>query len=141
MSLLEEAHLSRSKYVQRLSAKTGCRNHDELWDHFFEVNYNQISAQQFIRNVAAYCFMARNEYTDEALAVDGTLAREQAMASQIAAAFKNRSKQKAPILVVTGGFHTAVLPAMLKSEPAKPKYRRLSAEENHTVLIRYSFTP
>src|SRR5437016_8441096 len=35
-SLLAERHLKRSRYLQSLARRAGCRDHNDLWDHLFE---------------------------------------------------------------------------------------------------------
>src|ERR1700744_3033471 len=36
VSLLDERHYRRSRYLQALAEKIGCRDHEELWEHLFE---------------------------------------------------------------------------------------------------------
>jgi len=122
-SLLEEAHLKRSAYVQRLAAKTGCRDHDELWDHLFEVRASGMPTAEFMRNVAAYCYMARLDFSDEVLEADGTLARESAMAQGIRQA-RSEVGDSGPVVVVTGGLHTVALPGPASSTCSRPRRSR-----------------
>jgi hypothetical protein len=138
-SLLEEAPLQRSDYLQRLAARAGCRDVDELWDHGFEVDAHGLPTEEFIREVAAWCALARLDDPPEALAADGTEARERAMA---AAVQDQRERDRAagrtgPVLVITGGYHTAALPFLLRS-PCRRETPRLQGEAQ-TVLMRYSF--
>ncbi|HEX2954558.1 MAG TPA: DUF5682 family protein, partial [Bacillota bacterium] len=72
-SLLQEAHFASSQYVKQLSRVTGCRDHDDLWDHLFEVHSQATKTKQFIKNVAAYCYMARRDFDESVLEFDGTL--------------------------------------------------------------------
>ncbi|MDB5318398.1 MAG: hypothetical protein JWN40_29 [Phycisphaerales bacterium] len=140
-SLLEESHLRRSQYLQALAKRTGCRDPNDLWDHLFESDGSHGDPREFIHRVAAYCAMARIEYTPEALASDGTLAREQAMAAHVADQLaKNRAAGvTAPIIVVTGGFHTAALPMIVPQSPKRPKPLKLNDDETQTAIMRYSF--
>ncbi|MCP4156857.1 MAG: hypothetical protein GY757_54595, partial [bacterium] len=151
-SLLKEIHLERSRYIQILAKKTGCRDHDDLWDHLFEIGYQSISTPQFIGNLAAYCYMARMDYDKEVLEQDGTLARERAMAAHIIAELKKNGTtdstdskndtdytDKSRILVVTGGFHTAGILEMIGGEVSQPERLKLPKEEAQSVLMRYSF--
>ena len=39
-SLQQERYLAHSQYLQALAYKLHCRNHDELWDHLFELKSN-----------------------------------------------------------------------------------------------------
>ncbi len=136
-SLLEERHLKRSAYLKQLAKRTGCRDQDELWDHLFEVNYAEVSTETFVKNVAAYCYMARHDYLPDELAADGTRAREQSMAKAIRE--ERAAGRSGNILVVTGGFHTVVLPDMLHSETDEQKLPIPDGESISPVLIRYSF--
>jgi hypothetical protein len=138
-ALLEESYFKRSAYVAALAKKTGCRDADELWDHLFEVNFQGISTAKFIQNVAAYCHMARLDSPPQLLEVDGTIARERAMVAAIHVAVTNEAK----VLVITGGFHTVVLPFLLQEAMQKPLQKlrklKLKPEQGQTVLMRYSF--
>ncbi len=137
-SLLQEAHLNSSHYVQELARRMGCRDHDELWDHLFESRVQELSTAQFIKQVAAYCYMSRQEYPLEVLELDGTLARERRMASCIKKCLAELDLNKEEIIVVTGGFHTANLPILV----AELKNETMTSEKVDPVeyhLIRYSF--
>ena len=85
-SLLVERHFKRSRYLQALARRAGCRDHNDLWDHLFETRLNSdssggdLSAEKFIHDVAAWCHFARADATSEELKADGTLAREAEMA-------------------------------------------------------------
>ena len=135
-SLLAERHLQRSRYLRALARRAGCRDHNELWDHLFETRLGQGKADDFARDVAAWCFMARAEATADELAADGTTAREAAMAAAITAA--GAEAQDELVLVVTGGFHTVGLPDLLDT-PTAVKPRRTPDGKVMTCLVRYSF--
>ena len=83
-SLFEERHLQHSRLLQAACRRAGVRDHDELWDHLYEVDHQHVDAATFVRNVLAYCALARHDYTPEMLAADGSAAREGAMAAAIA---------------------------------------------------------
>ncbi|MFO0206595.1 MAG: DUF5682 family protein, partial [Betaproteobacteria bacterium] len=36
-SLLDERHYRRSRYLQALAEQQGCRDHEDLWEHLFEL--------------------------------------------------------------------------------------------------------
>ena len=140
-SLLREHYLQRSAYLRALAIQSGCRDSNELWDHLFESKLLSSSTEEFIRSTAAYCFFARQDTALEQMKSDGTLAREDAMAAAIRrelAALRPGSKSRAgSVVVVTGGFHTVILPELVESEPTAPKSKALEATPAH--LIRYSF--
>ncbi|MBC7797925.1 MAG: hypothetical protein H7Z37_13720, partial [Pyrinomonadaceae bacterium] len=135
-SMLDESYLRHSEYLDELSKKIGARDSNELWDTLFESDFLRISNREFINRVAAYCYLARNGYSQETLEKDGTLARENAMAAAICEELKDGSNK---ILVVTGGFHTAVLPALIKGKPKRPKPLMTNEKMAQTVMLRYSF--
>ena len=64
-SLLDEHHLKHSAYLAALARRTGCRDQDDLWDHLFESSFLSTPTDEFIRRVAAYCYMARASYTPD----------------------------------------------------------------------------
>ena len=80
----EERHLQHSRLLQAACRRAGARNPDELWDHLYEVDHQHVDVATFVRNVLAYCALARHDYTPEMLAADGSAAREAAMAAAIA---------------------------------------------------------
>ena len=142
-SLLVERHFKRSRYLQALARRAGCRDHNDLWDHLFETRLNSdssggdLSAEKFIHDVAAWCHFARADATSEELKADGTLAREAEMAAEIG---KELVKGTERIIVVTGGFHTVVLPQLVGAqESATKRVPNRKQEDTLDCLIRYSF--
>jgi hypothetical protein len=139
-TLLEERHLERSAYLRKLAADRGCRSQDELWDRLFEAWSEQTSTEEFIARVAAYCRLSRTDVSDAEHEHDGTAAREQEMAWHVAKALKDKSRaQSGPVLVVTGGYHTVVLPDLVASGTKRPKIDTSASVEPGSVMIRYSF--
>jgi len=140
-SLLEEFHLEKSGYIQHLVKRTGCRNHDELWDHLFEIHAQKMTGDEFITQLAMHCYFARLDYEPKILELDGTLARERMMASHIRDEL-NKNKElniDKPILVVTGGFHTPGLLDLIDTDFKTPKRASISKEESQSTLIRFSY--
>jgi len=142
-SLLAERHFKRSRYLQALARRAGCRDHNDLWDHLFETrlnslgNVDQRSVEKFIHDVAAWCHFARADTTDKELEADGTLSREAAMATAIR---DELAKGTERIVVVTGGFHTVVLPKLVSAAGKAPSRKARKKEEGTLdCLIRYSF--
>jgi hypothetical protein len=129
-SLQDEGWLTHSRLLKAACEKTGMRDADDLWDHLYEVDFRHLSAADFIRNVMAYCALARRDYSEEELAEEGTLAREQAMAAELSEHASGR------VIVVTGGFHTVALPS---TQPALPKKLQVEPDDHQVVLMRYSF--
>jgi len=139
-TLLEERYFERSAYLRKLAADRGCRSQDELWDRLFEAWSEQIPTDEFIAQVAAYCRLSRTDVSDAEHEHDGTAAREQEMAWHVAQALKDKSRaQSGPILVVTGGYHTVVLPDLVAAGPKRAKVDTSASTEPGSVMIRYSF--
>jgi hypothetical protein len=140
-SLLREQYLQRSAYLRALATASGFRDFNELWDHLFESRLPGAPVEDFIRATAAYCFFARQDTALEQMERDGTLDREAAMAEavreELAAIAKAGRTRRGCMLVVTGGFHTVALPALVESPPRRKK--AAPAEETPAHLIRYSF--
>lgn len=141
-SLLAERHFKRSRYLQSLARRAGCRDHNDLWDHIFETRLGKASAlsesscARFIRDVAGWCHFARAEVTAEELEADGTVAREAAMAGAIG---EELSKGTRSIVVVTGGFHTVALPRLVSEKPAPVSATKRKKPETLDCLVRYGF--
>ncbi len=123
-SLFEERHLQHSRLLEAACRRAGVRNHDELWDHLYEVDHQHVDVTTFVRNVLAYCALARHDYTPEMLDADGGAAREGAMAAAIA-------DTHGKVVVVTGGFHTVALPT---TQPKKPVPVKAAAADAQVVL-------
>jgi hypothetical protein len=140
-SLQAEPVLAYSEYVGELARKTGCRDQNDLWDHLFEANFANVSTETFRDRVAAYCLMARRGCAREALEAEGTLARERAMAAAIDEELQQLKAVgiAGPILVVTGGIHTAALPFLVDSGVMYEPGPTFASDEAQVVLVRYSF--
>lgn len=142
-SLLAERYFKRSRYLQSLARRAGCRDHNDLWDHLFETRLiadssaGLSSVEKFIHDVAAWCHFARADATPAELEADGTLAREAAMATCIR---EELAKGTERIIVVTGGFHTVVLPQLVgANQPAAKTAPNRKREDALDCLIRYGF--
>jgi len=113
-SLMNERHLERSAHLRLLAGRLGCRDHEELWEHLFECQAPSHELSDHVANVAAYCQLARYDWSDEELQRDGTLAREAEMAWHIREGLKERDPASGPVLAVLGGFHAVVLPDLVQ---------------------------
>ncbi len=87
--------------------------------------------------------MARFDYSQETLERDGTLAREHAMAEAIVDELEQGGEadgsDAGPLVVVTGGFHTAALPHLVLERPPRRDRPAPDKFDSQTVLTRYSF--
>lgn len=83
-----------------------------------------------------YCIITRNDETEDDLAADGTLARENHMALRIKEGLKEYKK----VLAVTGGFHSLGLYELLKSVISKKKSFTSSLKKMRAVFpVAYSY--
>jgi len=128
-SLLDESYLQHSRVLRLACERAGARDPDDLWDRLYETRADSADTVEFMRDVLAYCALAREELTPEMLEADGTLTRERAMAYEIAA-------EPGRVLVVTGGFHSLALPE-LQGRQAPPV--KVAPEHALVVLMRYGF--
>ncbi|MGC3953947.1 MAG: DUF5682 family protein [Propionicimonas sp.] len=115
-TLQAEHHLARSAAIARLAAELGCRDHDEVWEHLFELRSPAQFAdwREYFGEVLAWAALARLESDRELLDGDGTHAREAVMAAVLE---RHRTTATGPIVVVTGAFHTLALLEALDDTP------------------------
>ncbi|QBE65520.1 DUF5682 family protein [Pseudoduganella lutea] len=137
-TLMAERHLAHSAYLKALAARSGCRDQDDLWDHLFELRGPAALRdwRSLFADVYAYCAMARHDYEPQVLEAEGSLPRERHMAAHIR---RHLDETGGAVVVVTGGFHTPGLQAMLDAPQeagAKPRPRPAGGGN---WLIRYSF--
>ncbi len=125
--------LAHSEYINRLCEKQKCRNFNELWEKFFELDGLNMSSQEFIKNLLTYCVYAREDYTQEMLENEGSLAREFAMFQ----ALEEKKQKYDKILVVTGGFHVAGMLAFLNKELKYTLSKK--SVESEAYVMAYSF--
>lgn len=147
-SLLSETYLKHSQYITQLAKKLHCRDHDEVWEHLFELrNFADLANwQTFFEDTFIWCAMARLDYDSLSLEAEGSSQREQHMLTAIGQLKK--SIPDAKIVVVTGGFHTlALFEGLWQSKLVFPKRaditrfnrQQKSGDKDRTWLIRYSF--
>ena len=121
-TLQAERYLARSRSLDALARRLGCRDHDEVWEHLFEDRATaDIRAWRgFFSDTLAWSGLARLDVEREVLDADGTHAREAVMAAalrrhlpessaSIGVSDKGTAVPAAPVVVVTGGFHTMAL--------------------------------
>jgi hypothetical protein len=128
-SLLEERHFSHSALLRETCRRIGARDPDDLWDRLYELEPRARDTAEYFRAVLAYCALARRDYTEELLRLDGTAAREAAMAAAVA-------EEPGRVAVITGGFHTVALP---RTAPRMPRPVKVDAKDALVTLMRYGF--
>ena len=112
--------LSRNEYLKRLCEKAGLRSFDEFWEKYFELNGLAQESEKWFDNLLTYCTLARENTPEESLEEEGCLAREQFMAERIREYAARNAGSEDVILVVTGGFHTPGLRALLEESSGTP---------------------
>ena len=142
-SLQQERYLAHSQYLQALAYKLHCRNHDELWDHLFELKSKKEMNdwQSFFHEVLVWCAMSRLDYEHSVLEADASLIREQCMLQSILECYEHNN---GTICIITGGFHTLALieelaTQLLITKPKKIKKIKSADQQDQAWLIRYSF--
>ena len=137
-SLMEERHFAHSRYLGAMAARLGCVDHHELWDRLFELRGPDARRdwRAFFGDVFSWCAAARHDYEPQVLEAEGSLARERHMAAHVR---RWRARVQGPVVVVTGGFHTAELLAAWQAAEAAPTPPRKDAGDDGAWLIRYSF--
>lgn len=137
-NLLQERHFAHSRYLHAMATRLGCVDHDELWDRLFELRPPAPAQpwQAFFDAVFCWCAMARRDYEPEVLEAELSLPRERHMAAHIR---RWRARVSGPIVVVTGGFHTPALLAMLQQPAPKTPVAKSAPSAQQAWLIRYSF--
>ncbi|WP_413520391.1 DUF5682 family protein [Psychrobacter glacincola] len=128
-SLQQERYLAHSQYIKALADKLHCRDHDEVWEHLFELDstLELREWQTFFYKVLVWCAMSRLDYEKDVLESESALVREQYMVKCIVARYHfhrdegsnskiNSIAKKPEIVVVTGGFHTLALIELLHEQ-------------------------
>ncbi|MFD0928690.1 DUF5682 family protein [Methylophilus glucosoxydans] len=138
LSLLDEHYYTRSRNLQVMAERAGCRNHEEFWEHLFETHACGLSIEEHIAQIVAYCQIARRDTTEVELKTDGTLERELEMAWHIEQSLLQHANSNAPVIAVMGGFHAVVMPSLL-IQPIKRPHVKTGSTEESCALIRYSF--
>lgn len=149
-SLQRERYLAHSLFIAQLAKKCGCRDHDELWEHLFELRplASVANWSGFFRDSFVWCALARLDYEPEVLVSEGSTQREAHMQAHIQTI--KAAEPNAKIVVVTGGFHTLALIEELgktadqQFELSTEQQKQFTAqqklaERDSAWLIRYSF--
>lgn len=124
----------KSKFINSLCEKQGCRSFNELWEMLFEIDGLKIETGSFIKNMIAFCYLSRCFESEKILKEEGCIAREKYMASKI----KEFSLKYNKILVVTGGFHTSGL-IQLSDENIEIKLHNINEKNIGAYAMVYSF--
>ncbi len=131
-----DAEMRGGAYIAMLCRRLGVDDFDALWDEMFEVE-PAMSVEEYLRRGHAFCEHMRR-LDDETRSVDRR--REAFMAAEIRRAM---GEHRGRLLVVTGGFHSSALRALLdepgaddESPPAAPV---AEMTERGLALTPYSY--
>ncbi|MDX8140679.1 DUF5682 family protein [Lentzea sp. BCCO 10_0061] len=118
-----DAELRYTEVVERLCREFAVDNVDALWDHLFECETEP-------KGMAEYFDLLRGTATAD----EGDSAREEYMARWVRAAVNDAGDR--PVVVITGGFHTAALKAKLEGTTEWPEVPE--RERGASYLVPYS---
>lgn len=129
--------LTRSRYLEELCQRTGLRDFEEFWEKYFEIQGLWQETATFVRQMRIYCGLSREHAPQEELEAEGCLLRERYMAQQVAEVSRHYRR----ILVVTGGFHTAGLEALLEWEKSSAGADGELREADAKASLRFKGDP
>lgn len=124
-TLQAERYFAHSRTLARIARRLGCRDHDELWEHLFEIRQDPEEAgarpERLLQDVFVWAALSRLDYEVEVLRAEGSLARERRMLEHVE---RWREDVGGHIVVVTGAFHTLALVEALSGAPEGDVVRR-----------------
>ena len=132
VSYISDRYLSPDLLWKRVCEKTGTRDFEEFWERYYECRGFLLSTEEFVRQMNAWCLLARDNTPREEMLADGCLARERHMARRI----REAGEQYDRVLVIAGGFH---IWGLLHPEPAKEDGGpQIPADRQAVYPVRYS---
>lgn len=130
-SYANDSYLAPELLWKRVCEKTGTRDFEEFWERYYESRGFSLSTEEFVRQMNAWCLLARENTPRLEMGADGCLVRESHMARRIQEARQSYGR----ILVVAGGFHLWGLLHPEKEPGDRPQIPR----DSQTVYpVRYS---
>ena len=130
-SYANDSYLAPELLWKRVCEKTGTRDFEEFWERYYESRGFSLSTEEFVRQMNAWCLLARENTPRLEMEADGCLVRESHMARRIQEARQSYGR----ILVVAGGFHLWGLLHPEKEPGDRPQIPR----DSQTVYpVRYS---
>nr|WP_202608866.1 DUF5682 family protein [Proteus sp. G4415] len=134
-SLQKERYLAHSQFIAQLAKQCHCRDHDDVWEHLFELRSIEALAdwQTLFNDIFIWCALARLDYEPEVLASEGSSQREAHMLTHIKTIKQHEPNAK--ILIVTGGAHTlALIEGLASSQPHS--FAISSSEQKHFTKMQ-----
>lgn len=131
ISYADDSFLAPELLWKNVCEKTGTRDFEEFWEKYYENKGFSLSTEEFVRQVNAWCLLARENTPRQEMEADGCLARESHMARRIREATRSYKK----ILVVAGGFHIL---GLLHPENEQKDSPNISKDSQTVYPVRYS---
>ncbi len=130
----EEKLFEFNAYGTKLAQKLRCRNFHEVWELMFETNFS-MEPEDFVRKILAFGLVARQSLSEEFLEAEGALIREAYMKFRISRAYNllPEGNRKGKLLVISGAFHSVVLPFI------KGKKQAIKKGDNVFITVPYTY--
>ncbi len=130
----DERYYEFNAYGALLAKKLRCRNFHEVWETMFETNLD-MNFQEFMRKLYIFSLVARSSLSEEFLEQEGANIREEFMKYRIKKSYQDiqEKDRKGSLLVVTGAFHSVVLPFL------KGKTQKIRKKENVIITVPYTY--
>lgn len=100
-SYASDRYLAKNQFLERLCENAQVRSFEEFWESYFETDGMNMTDEEFVSQVNAYCLLARENTPEQELLEDGCIAREAHMAKKIEEACRKYRR----VLIIAGGFH------------------------------------
>ena len=130
----EEKLYQFNAYGTKLAEKLRCRNFHEVWELMFETNLS-MQPEDFVRKILSFGLIARSALTEDFLGAEGAHIREAYMKFRISRAYNllPEENRKNKLLVVSGAFHSVVLPFI------KGKKQPIKKGDNVFITVPYTY--
>ncbi|PWJ95136.1 hypothetical protein C7380_10791 [Oceanotoga teriensis] len=125
----EKQNFEYSQYIKEIIKKLKLKSFDEFYEKYFEINLQSKTIENYIKQMLAYCEITRKLTPTQTF----NQLREKYMAENII----KYSTEKT--LIITGGFHTVILPELIKTQIkiSKKEINKIT-DKNKNYLIPYN---
>lgn len=121
-----------SNFYKTLAEAAGYRSWSECWDALFEVGGRHADAEAFRRDLTYFCAAVRATTSDERMARDGTIAREDHMWRAITTTLAEQALGPEQAAVVCGGLSRVHAPRAGAGEAAAQRH---GIRDGRAVLV------
>ena len=130
--------MRRSRMIDALCARLGVDDFDAAWDTLFEIP-TESDDEKLLERLTLFCSALRAADEEAGAVRESDLVREAYMRSRIARAVAETNETDGPIVVVTGGYHTAALAPREELAFAMPARSEQAVTDIGIALTPYSF--